>query len=77
MEDCVFKVKLERMKTQGRRIGVSGESYGSLVKEKEIQPRSIKKKGLTKNRIFFRLKSTFLFNGIGEYDLNILVNAME
>lgn len=36
MEDCVFKVKLERMKTQGRRIGVSGESYGSLVKEKEI-----------------------------------------
>lgn len=37
----------------------------------------IRKKGLVKNRILFRLKSTFLFNDIGDSDINILINAME
>lgn len=37
----------------------------------------IKKKSLVKNRILFRLKSTFLFNDIGDNDINILINAME
>ncbi len=36
-----------------------------------------KKKGLVKNRILFRLKSTFLFNDIGDNDMSVLINAME
>lgn len=37
----------------------------------------LKKKGLVKNRILFRLKSTFLFNDIGDNDMSVLINAME
>lgn len=37
----------------------------------------IKKKGLVKNRILFRLKSTFLFADIDDTDINVLINAME
>lgn len=32
LDDCVFKVKLERVKYQNRRNGVSGESFGSYLK---------------------------------------------
>jgi hypothetical protein len=32
MDDCVFKVKLERMRNASRRYGVSGESYGTIIK---------------------------------------------
>ena len=77
IEDCVFKIKLQRLKSQTRRLGVCGETYGVHQKQLDFEPKVIKKKGLVKNRILFRLKSTFLFADIDDADINVLINAME
>lgn len=47
------------------------------MKDIDFEPKMLKKKGLVKNRILFRLKSTFLFNDIGDNDMSVLINAME
>ena len=63
---------------KGRKNAISGESYGTRLEEKEEYAGKVnKKKELVKNRILFRLKSTFLFNDICDNDMSILINAME
>lgn len=64
-------------KGKGGRTAVSAEVYGEYNKKGDFKPKVIKKNNDQINRIKSRIIQSFLFQGLEQHDVEIVINAME
>ena len=76
-EQRAFEEKMiNKMKNQNQRASVSAEAYGVYNKKEDFKVKIIKKSPEVKEKIWERVKASFLFNNLDEKDLTTVIDAM-
>lgn len=70
--------KLSKLKSMGKKkMAISGESYGAYNQAEEFKPPVIAKTPQQAAQIRAILKMSFMFNGLDEHDLDVIIKAMQ
>lgn len=70
--------KLLKMKSIGKKkMAISGESYGTYNQEEQFKPPVIHKTQDQENKIRSILQMSFMFKGLDDHDLDVIIKAME
>ena len=67
----------KRVTSVAGRKGISAESYGQFNKKEQFKPKFVKKDEQVTAKIKSRILQSFLFNGLENADINIVIGAME
>ena len=67
----------KRVTSVAGRKGISAESYGQFNKKEQFKPKFVKKDDQVTAKIKARILQSFLFNGLENADINIVIGAME
>ena len=67
----------KRVTSIAGRKGISAESYGQFNKKEQFKPKFVKKDEQVTAKIKSRILQSFLFNGLENADINIVIGAME
>lgn len=61
---------------KGPRSSVSAEAFGTWNQQKEFTPKVFSKSEEQKNRIVDKLNKAFMFSGLDDTELDIVIGAM-
>ena len=67
----------KRVTSVAGRKGISAESYGQFNKKEQFKPKFVKKDDQVTAKIKSRILQSFLFSGLENADINIVIGAME
>lgn len=75
MEDLAERIA--KKKNKGPRASVSAEAFGAFNKKSDFKPRIVPKSEEAGEAIMDKIKKAFMFSGLDEKELKIVVDAME
>jgi cAMP-dependent protein kinase regulator len=76
-EEVVPDIDVKKIPAKAKRSAVSAEVYGLFNKKEDFKPKVIKKTPDQVNRIKSRIIQSFLFQGLEQCEVEIVINAME
>ena len=76
-DDEAPEINLKKIPVVSKRSAVSAEAYGFFNKKEDFKPKIIIKSDDQVNRIKSRIIQSFLFHGLDQGEVQIVINAME
>ena len=76
-EDEKIETEVKRSTAKEKRTAVSAEVYGNYNKKEDFKPKVISKTNDQVNRIKSRIIQSFLFQGLDQGEVEIVIGAME
>jgi cAMP-dependent protein kinase regulator len=68
---------ISKRKQKGPRCSVSAEAFGAFNKKEDFKARVIHKDNQAKQQILDKITKSFMFSGLEDSELTIVVDAME